>query len=103
MNITITARKFKAHDSLKEFITDEVQSLEKFFDEIMKAEVILSFQPNKDSVKVAEILLSIPGQQLTATGETEDFKKSVTACIEKLGRQLEKVKTKRTARPNDQD
>lgn len=103
MNISITARKFKALDSLKDFINAEVQSLEKFYDEIMKAEVILSFQHNQNSTKTAEILLTVPGQVLKATEESEEFKKSVTLCVEKLGRQLDKLKTKRTARPTKDD
>lgn len=95
MNISITARKFKAHDTLKEFITNEVTSLEKFHDNIHKAEVILSYQNAKDSVKTAEIIITVPGQILTSEGDSEDFKKSVSACVEKLTRQLQKIKTKR--------
>jgi putative sigma-54 modulation protein len=98
MNIAITARKFKAHDTLKNFITGEVSSLEKFYDDILDVDVILSFHNSKDSLKSAEIIIKVPGQTLTATEETDDFKKSVNAAIEKLSRQLKKLKTKRTAR-----
>ena len=48
MNITITARRFKAHDTLKDFIKDEVSSLSKYSDDIINAEVILSFQNSKE-------------------------------------------------------
>lgn len=96
MNITITARKFKAHDTLKDYINSEVSSLEKFYDDILDANVILSFQNNKDSIKIAEIVLQVPGQTLTAIEETDDFKKSVNYASEKLSRQLKKLKTKRT-------
>jgi putative sigma-54 modulation protein len=95
MNIQITARKFKAHDTLKEFIKDEISSLEKFNDDIIDADVILSFQNNQNSVKEAEIVLNIPGQTLTATDKTEDFKTSVISATEKLRRQLETIKSKR--------
>ena len=98
MNISITARKFKAHDTLKNFINGEVNSLEKFYDDILDVDVILSFQNSKDSLKSAEIVIKVPGQTLTATEESEDFKKSVSAAIEKLSRQLKKLKTKRTSR-----
>jgi putative sigma-54 modulation protein len=98
MNIAITARKFKAHDTLKNFITGEVSSLEKFYDDILDVDVILSFQNSKDSKKSAEIIIKVPGQTLTATEETDDFKKSVSSAIEKLSRQLKKLKTKRTSR-----
>mgnify|MGYP000843937740 CR=1 FL=1 len=109
MKISITARKFKAHDSLKDFITSEVSSLEKFNDSILGAEVILSYVNNKESVKSAEIILQVPGQTLTATESTDDFKKSIAAIVEKISRQLDKVKTKKVSRvkptliENDQD
>ncbi len=98
MNIKITARKFKAHDTLKEFITSEVSSLEKFSDNILDLDVILSYQNSKDSIKKAEIVLQVPGQTLTATENSDDFKKSVSAAVEKLTRQLNKVKTKKIVR-----
>jgi ribosome hibernation promoting factor len=98
MNISITARKFKAHDTLKEYIQDEVNSLEKFSYDILSADVILSFRNNHDSVKIAEIILKVPGQILSATEQSDDFKKSVSAACEKLIRQLKKLKTKRIER-----
>ena len=98
MNITITARKFKARETLKDFITGEVSSLEKFNDSILDADVILSFQNTHPSIKYAEIVLQVPGQTLTATEESDDFMKSVSAAVEKLSRQLEKLKTKKNVR-----
>ena len=95
MNISITARKFKAHDTLKEFINAEVSSLVRYNDSIHKAEVILSYQNITKSVKTAEIILTVPGQVLAAKEDSDDFKKSIPACVEKLGKQLQKIKTKR--------
>ena len=109
MKISITARKFKAHDSLKDYITSEVSSLEKFNDSILSAEVILSYVNNKESAKSTDIILQVPGQTLTATETTDDFKKSTAATVEKISRQLEKIKTKKVSRvkptliENDQD
>ena len=103
MNIQITARKFKAHDTLKEFIKDELSSLDKFNDEIIGADVILSFQNSQNSIKKAEVVLNIPGQSLNAADETEDFKTSIISITEKLRRQLETIKSKRQKRPDDKD
>lgn len=97
MNVTITARKFKAHDTLKEFVLNELKTLERFNEDILDVDVVLSFQNVKDSIKIAEIILHIPGQTLTATEQTDDFKKSINACVEKLERQIKKIKTKRSA------
>lgn len=98
MNISITARKFKARDSLKAFITDEVSSLKKYNDDILKADIILSYQNSKDSRKISEISLHVPGQILVAQDEADEFEKSVSSSVEKLRRQLETLKSKRATR-----
>ena len=95
MNIKITSRKFKAKDSLKEFIEAEINSLEKIADDILDVDVILSFQNHKDSIKEAEIIIKIPHKILKATEVSDDFKKSVVLAVNKLERQLKRIKTKR--------
>ena len=96
MNVSITARKFKAHPSLKEFINDEISSLKRFNDDIINADIILSYQNQSNSVKKAEITLHIPGQTLNANDNSDDFKKAVSSSVEKLIRQLKTLKSKRT-------
>ncbi len=95
MKVTITARKFKARDTLKEYIEGEVDSLTKYYDDILDVEVILSFQNSLNSVKQAEILVKVPGQNLTAKEESDEFEKSVKSAVEKISRQLQKLKEKR--------
>ena len=97
MNIQITSRKFRAKESLKEFIKNEVSSLEKYNDEIMEANVILSFTHLKESEKTSEIVIKIPGKTLSVSETTDEFEKSVSLAVEKLSRQLRKVKTKKLA------
>ncbi len=98
MYIQITARKFKAHDTLKEYIKDELSSLEKFNDGIISADVILSYQNNANSIKKVEVVLNIPGQTLNAADQTEDYKTATTSVTEKLRRQLETIKSKRVSK-----
>ena len=98
MNITITARKFKARETLKDHIKDEVKSLLKFNDTILSADVILSYQNSHESIKKAEITLHIPGQTIVALEESDDFAKSVSAASQKLERQLKTLKSKRKKR-----
>jgi putative sigma-54 modulation protein len=97
MNISITSRKFKARESLKDFINSEVISLERFYDNILSADVILSYQNSRDSIKNAEIILKIPGMVLKAVDDSDDYKKSISGAVEKLSRQLKKIKTKKYA------
>ncbi len=66
MNIKITSRKFKAKDSLKTEINKQLKSLQKFNDDILDANVILSYTHLKDSLKTVEINLSVPGKTFSA-------------------------------------
>ena len=98
MNIIITARKFKARETLKDFVKDEVKSLLKINDDIISADVILSYQNSHESIKKSEITIHIPGQTFVATEESDEFTKSVTVAVEKLLRQLKTLKSKRKSR-----
>ncbi len=98
MNINITSRKFKAKDSLKEFINEEVNGLEKYYDGILDADIILSYIHEKDSIKTAEIIVKIPGKTITVSEDSDDFSKSVNAGIDKLKRLLKKEKQKRMSK-----
>lgn len=95
MNVQITARKFKARDSLKTHIQRELKLLEKYNEEILEVNVVLSFTHAKDSIKTAELSLQLPGKTLSVSEESEEFEKSVTIAIEKLIRQLKNIKSKR--------
>ncbi|MBN1300264.1 MAG: ribosome-associated translation inhibitor RaiA [Melioribacteraceae bacterium] len=98
MNINITSRKFKAKDSLKSHIKNELEYLNKFNDDILDADVILHFTHLKDSIKTAEVKLQIPGRTLMVKESTEEFAKSVSLAVNKLARQLKAVKSKRKSR-----
>ena len=98
MNINITARKFKANETLKEFITEEVKSLEKFHDGILDVDVVLSYIHDKDSIKTAEISVKITGKTLNIAEDSEEFSKSVSIALDKLKRQLKKEKSKRSSK-----
>ena len=103
MNIRITSRKFKAKDSLKDFIKDEIKALEKFNDQILDVNVILSFTHPKDSIKIAEVIVKLPGKTITIENTSDTFEKSVISAIEKIKTQLKKIKTKRIVRSTNED
>lgn len=98
MNINITSRKFKAKDSLKDYIEEEIKALHKFNDDILEANVILSYTHNKDSIKTAEIIMQVPGKVLSAANTSDEFSKAVSGALEKITRQLKKIKSKKIAK-----
>jgi putative sigma-54 modulation protein len=94
MRTKFTARHFRAHSSLKEYGLDSLIKLEKFYDGIISAEMILSFEKSRDSVKIAEVNVSVHSKILNAVEHSEDFIKSIDQAIGKLERQLVKYKAK---------
>ncbi len=94
MRTKFTARHFRSHGTLKDYAITSVKKLEKFYDGIISAEVILSFEKPVDSVKIAEINLTVHGRMLTAVEHSEEFIKSIDLAVAKLERQLVKYKAK---------
>jgi len=98
MNIQITSRKFKAKDSLKNEIKQQLSSLEKFNDDILDANVILSYTHLKDSLKTVEINLKVPGKTFSAEETSEEYSLALSKTITKLEKQLRTLKSKRLAK-----
>lgn len=97
MTFLFTARHFKAHDSLKQFAEAETQGLTRFYDGIIKAEVILSYDKPANSIKNAEVIVHAKSNHtFTSKGATDDFKKSIEAAIDKIETQIKKFKDKLT-------
>jgi putative sigma-54 modulation protein len=94
MHIKFTARRFRARADIKEHAIDQVKKMEKFFDSIVGADIILSFEGAEKNIKIAEINLHVHGSVLTAKEKSEDFRKSIDFALNKLNMQLEKYKTK---------
>ena len=94
MHIHFTARKFRAKNYIKEHAVSTVKKLERFYDGIVRSDIILSYERMSQSVKTAEINLHVHGTLLSAKEKSEDFYKSIDLAIDKLERQLAKYKTK---------
>lgn len=94
MNIIVTSRHFKAHESLVEYAQNAVQRLIRIHSGLIKAEVILSFEKQHKSVKIAEINVSVYRSKLSAREESADFHVSIDQACAKLRVQLKKYKDK---------
>jgi ribosomal subunit interface protein len=95
MNIQITARHFKARPELKLFAEDTLLGLKQLYDGIVSADVFLEAEvqgKSSNDNKIAEISLLVYKDKLFAKEKTDEFMKSLTACAEKLERQLVKYK-----------
>lgn len=91
MRITITARRFKLPENLKNFTQREVMRLEKFYDGIIDTEVILSWEK---FYRLAEINLRVYGATLTSQEREDNMRKAIKKAIAKMERRLVKYKDK---------
>lgn len=94
MDIHFTARRFRARDSVKAHALTEVKKLDRFYDGIVRGDIILSFERTTNSLKVAEISLHVHGTILSAREKSEEYLKSIDLAVGKLERQLTKYKNK---------
>ena len=94
MDIKITARHFKPDESLRDYARDAVAKLERYYDGIVRSEIILSIEGTRNSLKIAEIRLAVYGTLLKAVEKSAKYTVSVDAAIVKLERQLKKYKSK---------
>lgn len=95
MIFTLTARHFKAHDNLKEYAEAEADKLRKYYEDITRCEVILSFDKPENSIKYAEIIAKTNNNHtFTSKESSNDFKLSMEVAFEKVGTQVKKFKDK---------
>lgn len=94
MKIQITARHFKAKESTQEYIKEKVEGLSKYNENIISAEVILSFDKPPADIKYCEIILKLKEKTLTAKESFGDFDRAIDLAVEKIETQLYKVKDK---------
>lgn len=94
MQTTFTARRFRARPEVKIYTLDAVQKLDRFYNGIVKANIILSFEGATKNIKVAEVNLHVHGVLLSAKEKSEDYRKSMDLVVEKLSTQLARYKSK---------
>jgi putative sigma-54 modulation protein len=87
----ITARHFDLTPELRERAEREFESLKRFFDNIVSAELELEVLKHR---KVAEITVKVYNTTLKASGETEDMYNSIDQAVDKMKGQLKKAKGK---------
>ena len=102
MNTTVTSRHFKAHETLVDYAKEAAEKLDRYYDGIIKCEIKLSFLKAQNSVKIAEVILSVYRNKITALAETDDFHKSIDGAVAKVLVQLKKYKDKLHAKDRKQ-
>ncbi len=94
MQTRITARHFDASNGLRTHVKESLSKLERYYDGIYDAHVILEDNPSPEAAKRAEIALNVYRQTLTATDTAPSHKAAVDGCVRQLKRQVVRYKDK---------
>lgn len=102
MKVNIVARHFDISEKTRDYIQNEIDHrLDSVYDRTVNCKMIV------DKVKndyIAEVILNVPGETLTAKETSNDLTKSVDFVVKKMRKQLTKHKNKwkRPIDPNKQ-
>jgi len=98
MQVTFQAVHFTADHKLKDYISDKLQKLVKFYPKILQTTVFLKLE-NSGQVKdkVIEVKMNVPGSTLIATNSDKTFESSFDDALESIKRQLVKLNSKAQA------
>lgn len=95
MKVFTQSVNFNADAKLIKFVEKKIESLEKFHDKIVDAEVFLKVQNTSDKEnKITEVKLNIPGHELVVKRTNKTFEEGISLAADSLKRQLKKTKEK---------
>jgi len=96
MQVILTSKNFELTDSIKDYADKKFGSLDKFFDKIIRAEVLISKDGhhNKGDVYFCECKLEIPGPDLFVSKDEPNMYKAIDKVSDHLAEELKKRKEK---------
>ncbi len=94
MELEITVRHHELPDRIKNYATEEVKKLEKIFDKIVTAKMILDKQKEGE---IVELAIHITGKDLVAKKTGDEITKLIDSVVDTIARQLKRYKGKRNS------
>lgn len=97
MRVIIKATNIKLTESLRSFIIQKFEELEKFLEDILVTKVYVevgkpSYHHHKGDVFYAEAQIPLPGKGVRSTAEREDLRMAIVEVKDELQRLLKKYK-----------
>jgi len=91
MQLNITGHHIEVTDSLKAYVAEKLERLEKHFDHVNNVHVILSVEKQRQK---SEATVNVNGATLFADSTEEDMYAAIDSMTDKLDRQIKKHKEK---------
>lgn len=97
MQMNITGRGVKLTDAIEDYVTKKINSLEKFFDGIIRADVTVGMESHhhkKGSIFMCECKLDVPGKDLFVSKTENTLYKAIDKVRDHIEAELKKHKLK---------
>ncbi|MCG8534721.1 MAG: ribosome-associated translation inhibitor RaiA [Pseudomonadales bacterium] len=91
MQINISGHHVEVTDSLRDYVSEKMQKLERHTDDITSIQATLIVEKNRQK---AEARIHVKGADLFANAESEDMYAAIDMLTDKLDRQVVKHKEK---------
>lgn len=96
MELRIQSINFDATAQLKTFVEKKLKKLDKFYDGIIEAEVLMKLiKPETVKNKEASVKLNLRNGEAFASKNADTFEEAVDLCTEALEKQIIKTKEKK--------
>ncbi len=92
----IIQSKTPISEGAESFIREKLQKLDTFYDRILSASVFINPDDGTGQGLEVEARLIVPGPDLFAKSSSESVEKSIIEVVEKLRRQIAKMKEKQS-------
>jgi len=97
MQVTITGKSIELTEAIKDYAKKKIASLDKFYDNILRAEVVVGLETRhhlKGKNFICECKLVVPGNDLFATKEEANLYKAIDKVRDYLESELKRHKVK---------
>ncbi|MFW2371524.1 MAG: ribosome hibernation-promoting factor, HPF/YfiA family [Gammaproteobacteria bacterium] len=93
MQINLTGHHVEITDSLRNYVEEKLERIERHFDKVTNTHVILSVENVRHK---AEATVHMSGNNIFAESTEDDMYKAIDSLVDKLDRQVKKHKEKIT-------
>ncbi|MBR0240022.1 MAG: ribosome-associated translation inhibitor RaiA [Bacteroidales bacterium] len=94
MEIRVQTLKFDADQKLLEYVQKKVEKLDRFDDNIVDVELVLSLAERPEN-KVVKLSVSVPSEKLVVEKNSKTFEEAVTDAVDAMKERLTRNKGKR--------
>jgi len=97
MNLSITARGYKAPERLKKYIGEKVDRKKRIFEDVLDFDIILSYEKQ---TQVADFKIMMNNKSIIITEKSDDIFKSIDLALDSSERQIKRHKEKQRDHSN---